>query len=577
MRYAYFVYHLHTSNAVWCFQSLYQYREQDSSLVLERVAQYRGQTKRYLAGQLSEEEFRPLRLMNGLYIQTHAPMLRIAIPYGLLSSNQLRTLADITERFDRGYGHFTTRQNLQLNWVRLEEVPDLLEELAHAGMHAIQTSGNCIRNVTTDHLAGVTPDEVEDPRPWCELLREWSTFHPEFSFLPRKFKIAVCGAEHDRAATLVHDIGIYLRRAQGAGGIVADLFVGGGLGRTPIIGKLIGGGVQRADLLPFMEAIMRVYNLHGRRDNKYKARIKILVQSLGADEFRRQVLAEYEQVRKDVPPLDEAHFARIAEQFAPPLRPVPSPAAMRNLEKQQQSDGDFAEWYQHNTVEHKVEGYRAVYLSLKPLGGATGDLNSEQMRAVAALADEVSFGELRVTHTQNLLFGDVPIEQLGGLWQALKKLGLARANIDTISDIICCPGLDYCGLANTGTIGVTQDLDRHLVQEGLQQQVGDVKIKISGCMNACGHHHVGHIGILGVEKKGEEWYQLQLGGSAEEDASLGKVLGPAVPKAELSEAIAKLVRCYLQERQADDESFLACVRRVGYEPFKQVLYATDAG
>ena len=538
--------------------------------MLERVAQYRDQTERYMKGQLSEEEFRPLRLMNGLYVQTHAPMLRIAIPYGLLSAQQLRALADIADRYDRGYGHFTTRQNLQLNWVRLEEVPDLLGDLALAGMHAIQTSGNCIRNVTTDHMAGVAPDEVEDPRPWCELLREWSTFHPEFSFLPRKFKIAVCGAAGDRAATLVHDIGIYLRRADS--GIVADVFAGGGQGRTPLIGKLIGEGVQRTDLLAFLEAIMRVYNLHGRRDNKYKARIKILVQSLGGDEFRRQVLDEYESLRAQIPPLRPDDFQRIAEQFAPPPRQQPDAAASAELHRLLADNAAFAAWHAQNTADHKAAGYRCVYLSLKPLDGAPGDMDAGQMRAVADLAERYSFAELRVTHSQNLLLADVYEGDLPSLWRALVELNLARPNVNTVSDIICCPGLDYCGLANTGTIGVTQALDKHLVAIGLQELVGDVKIKISGCMNACGHHHVGHIGILGVEKKGEEWYQLQLGGSAEEDASLGKVLGPAVPKADLSQAVETLLRCYLDERRDDSESFLACVRRCGTEPFKQALY-----
>ncbi|MGI9345753.1 MAG: nitrite/sulfite reductase [Gammaproteobacteria bacterium] len=548
---------------------MYQYTSEDTDLALERVAQFKEQTQRYMAGALSEDEFRPLRLMNGLYIQTHAPMLRIAIPYGMLSSAQLRALADISDRYDRGYGHFTTRQNIQLNWVRLEQVPDLLEDLAQAGMHAIQTSGNCIRNVTTDHLAGAAADEIADPRPWCELLRQWSTFHPEFSFLPRKFKIAVCGTKRDRAATLVHDIGIFLRaHPEQPQSIVADVYAGGGLGRTPHIGSLIGDGIEQEHLLRFLEATMRIYNLYGRRDNKFKARIKILVQALGVEEFTRQVLEEYQQICQSTPPLEAEYFAQIARDFELEL---PEAEAAHELDTQIKQFASFDHWYQQNTQSHRSELHRCVYLSLKPLGGAPGDMDSKQMRAVAELADQYSAGEIRVSHTQNLILAHVPKNNLYALYQQLDQLNLARSNIDSVSDIICCPGLDYCGLANTNTIGVVQQIDQHLVQAELHDRVGDVKIKISGCMNACGHHHVGHIGILGVEKKGEEWYQIQLGGSAERDANLGKVLGPAVPKADLPVAIEKLLRCYLHQRQ-ENETFLGTFNRLGNGPFKAALY-----
>ena len=554
---------------------MYRYQEMDSRLVFERVEQYREQTARYLRGDLTDEEFRPLRLMNGLYIQAHAPMLRIAIPYGLLSAAQLRGLADICDRFDRGFGHFTTRQNLQLNWPKLEEVPDLLEALARIQLHAIQTSGNCIRNVTTDELAGVAADEVEDPRPWCELLRQWSTFHPEFSFLPRKFKIAVTASAHDRAATQVHDIGLWLQR-DAAGETVVDVLVGGGLGRTPVIGTCIRPGLQASEVLRYVEAIMRVYNLHGRRDNKFKARIKILVNALGAEEFAAQVEAEYQRVCQDTPPVSEDAWQQLRQEFAPPPRDALEDLDMGGLERQVVAGGGsdlaFSLWHKRNTRMHRSPGYRAVYLSLKPLGGVPGDLDSEAMRAVADLSERFGHGELRTTHTQNLVLPDVRQQDLPQLWRALQHLGLARPNIGMASDIICCPGLDYCGLANAGTIGVTQEMDARLEALDFAEDLGELKIKISGCMNACGHHHVGNIGILGVEKKGEEWYQIQLGGSAEEDASLGRVLGPAVPKEQLAQTMETLARTYVQLREDQGESFLACVRRLGAAPFKQAVY-----
>ena len=552
---------------------MYRYDPVDEALVSARVEQFREQTARYLAGDLSEEEFRPLRLMNGLYIQAHAPMLRIAVPYGLLSADQLRGLADISDKYDRGYGHFTTRQNLQLNWPKLEDVPDLLGDLAAVSMHAIQTSGNCIRNVTTDELAGVAADEAEDPRAWCEIIRQWSSFHPEFSFLPRKFKIAVTGAVRDRAATKVHDIGLYLKR-NAKGETVADVLVGGGLGRTPVIGKCIRADLPRTDILRYIEAIMRVYNLWGRRDNKFKARIKILVNALGAEEFAARVDEEFDLICADTPPMEEDKWQAILSDFASPSYAGLSDQSLEELSQAMPEGerGDFRAWYRVNTVTHRMPGYRIVYLSLKPLAGVPGDATSEQMRAIADLSEHFGFGELRTTHTQNLVLPDVEQSALPELFRALKPLQLARANIGRASDIICCPGLDYCGLANTGTIGVTQEMDARLDELDYKHDLGDLKIKISGCMNACGHHHVGHIGILGVEKKGEEWYQLQLGGSAEEDAALGKVIGPAVPKDSLVESIADLVNCYVVQRQGADESFLHCIRRVGLEPFKKAIY-----
>jgi sulfite reductase (NADPH) hemoprotein beta-component len=548
---------------------MYRYDAIDRTLVNERVAQFRDQTRRFLAGELNEEEFRHLRLRNGLYIQRHAPMLRVAIPYGLLSSVQLRALGAIARRYDHGYGHFTTRQNLQYNWPKLEAVPDILAELAAVEMHAIQTSGNCIRNTTSDHLAGVTPDELEDPRPWCEIIRQWSTFHPEFTYLPRKFKIAVTGAARDRAASLVHDVGVHIVRGPG-GEPGFEILAGGGLGRTPIIGQVVRGFLPREHLLSYLEAVLRVYNLEGRRDNLTKARIKILVKSLGIEEFRRRVEAEWESIRDGGLRVEEAEVARMRGYFAPP--------AYRQLEDTEPPSGKeaaFRAWYRYNTTEHKVPGYRAVYVSLKKAGVAPGDATDVQMELIADLADRYSFGEVRVTHTQNLLLADVEQERTFELWQALEGAGLATPNIGTLTDMICCPGLDFCSLANAGSIDVARLINERFDDYDYLYDLGELEVKMSGCMNACGHHHVGHIGVLGVDKGGEEWYQITIGGAAGADASLGSVIGPSVPKSEVAETIARLLAVYVEQRRPD-ERFLDTVRRLGVRPFKDRVYAAPA-
>ena len=546
---------------------MYQYDSIDRTLVNERVAQFRDQTQRFLRGELSEEEFRPLRLRNGLYIQKHAPMLRVAIPYGLLSSKQLRMLAHIARTYDRDFGHFTTRQNIQYNWPKLEQVPDILADLASVEMHAIQTSGNCIRNTTSDHLAGVAADEVCDPRPWCELIRQWSTFHPEFTYLPRKFKIAVSAAARDRAAVAVHDIGLHIERSAG-GEISFRVLVGGGLGRQPILGREIRSGVQPADLLAYLEAILRVYNRYGRRDNIHKARIKILVKALGATEFARQVDAEYEANRAFAPRVEAAEIARLQAFF----RTQPY-AALNDIDVLAGADAPFAAWYRHNTVAHRQSGYRAVFVSLKKPGVAPGDMTSAQMEGVAALAERVSFGEVRVTHDQNLVLADVPQHELRTVHAELAALGLATPNIGTINDMICCPGLDFCGLANATSIPVAAQINERFDDLDYLYDLGQIQIKMSGCMNACGHHHVGHIGILGVDKHGEEWYQITLGGSATNDASLGEVIGPSVAKANVANTIARILDVYVEQRQSAEESFLQTVRRLGIEPFKERVYA----
>jgi sulfite reductase (NADPH) hemoprotein beta-component len=545
---------------------MYRYDAVDKTLVKERVAQFRDQTRRFLAGELSEDEFRHLRLRNGLYIQRHAPMLRVAVPYGLLSSKQLRTLGRIARRYDRGYGHFTTRQNIQYNWPKLEEVPDILAELAEVEMHSIQTSGNCIRNTTSDHLAGVTPEELEDPRPWCELIRQWSTFHPEFTYLPRKFKIAVTGASQDRAASLVHDVGIHIVRGPG-GDLGFEILAGGGLGRTPIIGQTVREFLPREYLLSYLEAVLRVYNLEGRRDNIHKARIKILVRSLGIEEFRRRVEAEWELTRAAGPRVDDAQIARLQAFFVPP--------AYRSLADSDPAAGKstaFRAWYRYNTAPHKVPGYRAVYVSLKKPDVAPGDITDRQMELVADLADRHSFGEIRVTHTQNLLFADVEQTKAFELWQSLSEAGLATPNIGTLTDMICCPGLDFCGLANARSIDVAKLINDRFDDYDYLYDLGELEIKMSGCMNACGHHHVGHIGILGVDKSGEEWYQITIGGAAGADASLGAVIGPSVAKLDVPETIARLLEVYVEERRPD-ERFLDTVRRLGLKPFKERVYA----
>jgi sulfite reductase (NADPH) hemoprotein beta-component len=548
---------------------MYRYDSIDQTLVDERVAQFRDQTRRFLAGELTDDEFKHLRLRNGLYIQRHAPMLRVAIPYGLLSSRQLRTLADIARRYDRGYGHITTRQNMQFNWPALAQVPDILAELAAVEMHAIQTSGNCIRNVTSDHLAGITPNEIEDPRPWCELIRQWSTFHPEFTYLPRKFKIAVTGAPQDRAASMVHDVGVHIVRGpRGEPGF--EIIAGGGLGRTPIIGQVVREFLPREHLLSYLEAILRIYNLEGRRDNLTKARIKILLRSLGIEEFRRRVESEWERIKDGKLRLQDEDIARLQQFFAPP--------AYRDLSDSDPTAGSstaFRAWYRYNTEAHKIPGYRAVYVSLKKPGVAPGDVTDEQMERLAELADQYSFGEIRATHTQNLLFADVEQTALFDLWQALERAGLATPNIGTLNDMICCPGLDFCSLANAGSIDVARLINERFDDYDYVYDLGELQIKMSGCMNACGHHHIGHIGILGVDKSGEEWYQITIGGSAGADAALGTVIGPSVAKHEVADTIAQLLAVYVERRLAD-ERFLDTVRRIGVRPFKESVYAAPA-
>ena len=547
---------------------MYQYDTFDRQLVHERVADFREQTARYLAGKLDEEQFKPLRLMNGLYIQRFAPMLRVAIPYGILSSAQLRMLASIATRYDRGYGHFTTRQNIQFNWPALERVPDILADLASVDMHAIQTSGNCIRNITCDHMAGVAPDEVADPRPYCELLRQWSTLHPEFAYLPRKFKIAVTGASRDRAVTEAHDIGLRLVEND-AGELGFEVLVGGGLGRTPVIGKVLRAFLPDRHLLSYIQAIVRVYNLEGRRDNKYKARIKILVNALGIEEFRRRVEAEWRVTRRHVAPVEPEEIEALRSHFTPPpYRPL---VDVGSFEAARAADPAFARWVRFNTVAHRHSGYRAVFVSLKAPDVPPGDMTAAQMQAVAGLADRYSFGLIRTSHDQNLLLADVALDDLHALWQQLAGLGLATPNIGTLTNMICCPGLDFCGLANAESISVARQINELFDDMDYLHDLGDVRIKISGCMNACGHHHVGHIGILGVDKKGEEWYQITIGGSAEERTRIGRRLGPAVPKADVARTVAGILDVFVAQR-VPDETFPDAVERIGVAPFRDRVY-----
>ncbi len=552
---------------------MYRYDEFDRQFVLQRTAQFADQVGRRLSGELSEDEFKPLRLKNGLYLQLHAYMLRIAIPYGTLSSRQLRKLADIAERYDRGYGHFTTRQNLQLNWPELKDVSAILGELAEVEMHAIQTSGNCIRNVTSDHYAGVAADEIADPRPWAELLRQWSTLHPEFSYLPRKFKIAVTAAAADRAAVRAHDIGLILKRDD-SGALGFEILVGGGLGRTPMIAKTVREFLPADELLAYSTAIMRVYNRFGRRDNKYKARVKILVHELGLDAFKREVEAEYaagDHAEGIAIAADE--LERIRAYFAPPAyESLPD----RDLLHDQRvlNVPEFARWIRHNTAHHKMPGYAIVNVSLKPIGGIPGDMTSEQMRLVATLADEFSHGEIRVTHEQNLVLPYVKKSDLFAVWNLLEESGLATPNSDLISDIIACPGMDYCALATARSIPIAQAISQRFAELDRQERIGELKIKISGCINACGHHHVGHIGILGVDKQGKEFYQITLGGSADSKAAIGKIIGPGFAAEEVPDAIERIVATYLELRQDADESFIDVYRRIGDRPFKEKLYAT---
>ncbi len=551
---------------------MYKYDEIDQRLVDERVAQYRDQTRRYLAGELSEEEFRPLRLQNGLYIQRHAPMLRIAVPYGMLSSKQLHKLADISQKYDRSYGHFSTRQNLQLNWPKLEEIPDILAELATVEMHAIQTSGNCIRNITTDQFAGVAPDEVVDPRAMAEVIRQWSTFHPEFALLPRKFKIAVSGTKDDRAVVQMHDVGMefYL---DSQNKVAIKVWVGGGLGRTPILGSVIREHLEWQHALTYCEAIVRVYNLHGRRDNSYKARIKILVKALGIDEFRSQVEAEWAHLKDAPNTITESELARVAKHFeAMPYATLP--AHDMSFDAAIASNPAFANWAKRSLHTHKTAGYRAVTLSLKPHGKAPGDASSEQMHVVADLAEQYSFGELRVSHEQNLILADVKLSDLFAVWEKARANGLATPNIGLLTDIICCPGGDFCSLANAKSIPIAEAIQMQFDNLDYLHDIGDIELNISGCMNACGHHHIGHIGILGVDKDGSEWYQVSIGGSQGNQASIGSVIGPSFSAEEMPSVVQKLIDVYIKER-TPEELFIDTVRRLGVAPFKAYVYAKD--
>lgn len=550
---------------------MYRYDIHDQTLVDERVAQFRDQMDRYRAGRLGEEEFRPLRLQNGLYIQKHAPMLRIAIPYGMLAGKQLRALADITRRYDRGYGHFTTRQNLQLNWPALEDVPDILADLAKVQMHAIQTSGNCIRNTTSDQFAGIAGDEVEDPRPWCELIRQWSTLHPEFAYLPRKFKIAVSGAAQDRAAIQVHDIGLRLWRNED-GDVRIKVLAGGGLGRTPMIGDVVREDLPWQHLLTYLEACVRVYNQFGRRDNKFKARIKILVKALGIEEFRRRVDEEWAYLKDGPQTLNQAAVDAAKIHFPEPARRPVAESAIADFEQLRSENRSLARFVTNNVTDHKVSGYKAVTLSLKRREHAPGDVTADQMEAVADLADRYSFGEVRVTHEQNLVLSDVPVDELEALWKELDALGMANPTVGTLNDIICCPGGDYCGLANAVSIPIAQALQERFEDLDFLYDLGPLDLNISGCMNACGHHHVGHIGILGVDKKGEEYYQISIGGNSTDDASLGKILGPSFYREDVPDVVDKVLQVYVAERHAD-ERFLDTYRRIGLKPFKERVYA----
>ena len=554
---------------------MYRYDEFDHRLVRERVSQFRGQVARRVSGALTEDEFKPLRLMNGLYLQLHAYMLRVAVPYGTLSARQLRRLAHIARRYDKGYAHFTTRQNVQYNWPRLPEVPDILDSLAEVEMHAIQTSGNCIRNITTDPYAGAAADELEDPRPWAELLRQWSSLHPEFSFLPRKFKIAITGAPDDRAAILFHDIGIGLTRNEEDASTGFRVFVGGGQGRTPMIGKCIRAFLPPSDLLAYMEAILRVYNRFGRRDNLYKSRIKILVHQIGAEEFGKQVEAEFEAIRAtpegDRLRVPAEEIARIHAYFAPPPYETLSGFAPE-VEQLRLQDEDFAAWLETNTIAHKIPGYGIVAISTKPIGGIPGDMSADDMEAVADLSERFGFGEIRITHEQNLVLPDIRRRDFPALWKALKAQKLAAANLGLITDQIACPGLDYCNLANARSIPIAQEISERFADPKLQRRIGRLHINISGCINACGHHHVGHIGILGVDKKGEEHYQIGLGGSADTNGAIGQIVGPAFPLDKITDAIATIVDTYLDHR-IEGEEFLNTYRRIGINPFKESLYA----
>lgn len=550
---------------------MYAYDEFDRTLVNERVAEFRDQVARRLSGELTEDEFKTLRLMNGVYLQLHAYMLRIAIPYGTLSSKQLRGLAHVARRYDRNYGHFTTRQNMQFNWIKLEELPDAMTDLAAVGLHGIQTSGNCVRNITTDQWAGAVKGEIEDPRVWAEILRQYSTLHPEFSFLPRKFKIAITAADHDRAAIKVHDIGLRMHRdAQGKTGF--EVMVGGGLGRTPFIAKTISDFVPSRDLLSYIEAILRVYNQYGRRDNIYKARIKILVHELGVDKFRAEVEREWQAMDRDALALDQSIVADIASRFTYPDFAVleDNPAEL----KAALAEKAFARWHLNAVASHKMPGYAIVTLSMKPVGGPPGDATDKQMDTIADLADRYAFGEIRVGHEQNLVLPHVAQHDLPELWRALDAIGVATPNVGLVSDIISCPGLDYCSLANARSIPVAQELTRRFKDLEAAHKIGRLHINISGCINACGHHHVGHIGILGVDKNDVEFYQITLGGRADEGAVVGTLMGPAVPYDKVADVIEEIVAAYLDLRRDAQELFVDTVKRIGVEPFKERVYAS---
>lgn len=551
---------------------MYLYDQYDQRIVDERVAQFRDQTRRFLAGELTAAEFLPLRLQNGLYVQRLAPMLRIAVPYGLLSSAQLRKLAHITRHYDKGYAHVSTRQNIQLNWPQLEEVPDILAELASVQMHAIQTSGNCIRNTTTDQFAGVAADEREDPRPWCEIIRQWSTLHPEFAFLPRKFKIAVCASEQDRAAIHAHDIGVELL-ANAAGEYGFKVLAGGGLGRTPVIGAVISEWLEKRHLLTYLEAILRVYNQHGRRDNKYKARIKILVKAMGVEAFRNAVEREWVLLKDGPSTLTDEEIARAKSFFiAPPYAELDGAAAATALEARCAANPIFGNWVARNTMAHRIPGYRAVTISLKATGVAPGDITDRQLELLANLADSFSFGELRTTHQQNMVLADVEASALYTLWQQLQGAGLATPNIGYITDVICCPGGDYCSLANAKSIPVAESIQARFEDLDYLYDLGPIELNISGCMNACGHHHIGHIGILGVDKKGAEFYQISLGGSQSKEAAIGKILGPSFSQEDIPDVVENILDTFVSLRQ-EEETFLQTYNRVGIEPFKERVYA----
>ncbi|HET7774260.1 MAG TPA: nitrite/sulfite reductase [Burkholderiaceae bacterium] len=552
---------------------MYRYNDYDRRIVAERVAQFRGQTERFLSGELTEDEFRPLRLQNGLYVQRHAPMLRVAIPYGLLSSAQLRTLAHVARTYDRGYGHFTTRQNIQFNWPALERVPDILAELAAVDMHAIQTSGNCVRNITTDAFAGIAPDEIVDPRPYCELLRQWSTFHPEFAFLPRKFKIAVSGSAVDRAVVRLHDIGIELYLGS-QNDVLARVYVGGGMGRTPIVAPVLHEALPWQHLMTYCEAVLRVYNLHGRRDNKYKARIKILVKALGVEAFAAQVAAEFAQLKDGPQTFTEAERDRVARHFvAPAYRPAQAHCA--EYERTLSAEPAFSRWVERNVAPHREPGYAAVTLSLKRAAIAPGDATADEMDKVADLADRYSFGELRVSHRQNLVLSDVPRDQLPALWREARALGLANPTLNLLTDMIACPGGDFCSLANARSIPIAESIQQRFDDLDYVYDLGELKLNISGCINSCGHHHNGHIGILGVDKNDQEFYQVSIGGRSGEgpgnDTRIGQIIGPSFSAEQVPDVLAKLLDTFVRARH-EDERFIDTFDRIGLTPFKEAVY-----